>query len=72
MDSEMEGLFWITVLGIGLILGGMVLMKKVLLDDWMIIAYMILSSAAFTTYFNLQILLGRNLTCVRLPHRPPG
>ena len=29
MDSEMEGLFWIVVMGIGLVLGGMALMKSV-------------------------------------------
>ena len=36
MDSEMEGLFWITVLGVGLILGGIALMKNALhLSDWL-------------------------------------
>jgi hypothetical protein len=51
MDSEMEGLFWVTMLGLGLILGGVVAMKKVQLNEWLIIAYMVLSSAAFVTYF---------------------
>jgi hypothetical protein len=61
MDSEMEGLFWITVLGIGLILGGIVLMKKVQLDDWMIVVYMMLSSLAFITYFGLGVWQVRRL-----------
>jgi hypothetical protein len=61
MDSEMEGLFWITVLGIGLILGGMVLMKKVQLDQWMIVVYMILSGSAFITYFGLGVWQVRRL-----------
>ncbi len=55
MDSEMEGLFWSTVLGLGLILGGLALLKKVEIGDWYILAYMILSSAAFITYFGLGL-----------------
>jgi hypothetical protein len=61
MDSEMEGLFWITVLGIGLILGGMALMKRLNFNDWMIVVYMMLSSAAFITYFSLGVWQVRRL-----------
>jgi len=56
MDSEMEGLFWITVLGLALILGGMALLKKVQLSESLIIAYMILSSVAFIAYFGFRSL----------------
>ena len=61
MDSEMEGLFWITVLGVALILGGMVLLTKAQLSQWLIVAYMILSSAAFITYFGLGLWQVRRL-----------
>ncbi len=61
MDSEMEGLFWITVLGLALILGGMALLKKVQLSESLIIAYMILSSAAFIAYFGLGVWQVRRL-----------
>jgi hypothetical protein len=61
MDSEMEGLFWITVLGLGLILGGIALLKKVQLSESLIVAYMILSSAAFMAYFGLGIWQVRRL-----------
>jgi hypothetical protein len=61
MDSEMEGLFWITVFGLGLILGGMVLMKKTHFSEGLIIAYMILSTAAFLTYFGLGVWQVRRL-----------
>ena len=61
MDSEMEGLFWITVLGVALILGGMVLMKSVQLSEWLIIAYGIISSAAFVTYFGVGVWQVRRL-----------
>lgn len=61
IDSEMEGLFWIAVLGIGLILGGMAMMKKFQFDDWMIVVYTVLSSAAFMTYFGLGVWQVRRL-----------
>jgi hypothetical protein len=55
MDSEMEGLFWITVLGLALVLGGMALLKKVQLSESLILGYMILSSVAFLAYFALGV-----------------
>ncbi len=61
MDSEMEGLFWITVFGVALILGGMVLLTKVQLSQWLIIAYLVLSSVGFITYFGLGLWQVRRL-----------
>ena len=61
MDSEMEGLFWSTVLGLALIVGGMALLKKVQLSESLIIAYMILSSVAFIAYFGLGVWQVRRL-----------
>jgi hypothetical protein len=56
LDEYLDGLFWITVFGLGLILGGMVLMKRVLqLSDALIIAYLILSSLAFIINFALSL-----------------
>ncbi len=54
-DEYLDGLFWITVFGIGLILGGMVLMKKVGLSDLFIVAYLVLSSAAFLVNFGINL-----------------
>jgi hypothetical protein len=53
--DEGVDLFWVTVFGLGLILGGMVVMKRVHLSDGLIIAYMILSSTAFTINFALSL-----------------
>jgi hypothetical protein len=54
--EEGVDLFWVTVIGLALILGGMVVMRKVLqLSDALIIAYMILSSTAFTINFALSL-----------------
>ena len=55
VDSGMEGLFWIIVFGIGLTVGGMVLMKQVQFNEWLIVAYMVLSSVAFITYFGVTL-----------------
>ena len=55
LDEYLDGLFWITVFGLGLILGGMVLMKKVQLNDGLIVAYLILSTTAFLINFVLSV-----------------
>jgi len=58
----MEGLFWITVFGIGLVVGGTVIMKKVQLDDWMIAGFLFLSFLALLTYYGLGFWQIRRLT----------
>ena len=56
LREEMVDLFWVTVFGLGLILGGMALIKSVLhLNEWILIAYMIVSSTAFTINFALSL-----------------
>lgn len=69
LREEMVELFWVTVFGLGLILGGMALIKSVLhLSEWILIAYMILSSTAFTINFALSLWQIRRLAgfCVGL------
>ena len=61
MDGEMEGLFWITVFGLVLILGGMALMKKLSLSEGFIVAYMIFGAVAFMAYFALGVWQVRRL-----------
>jgi hypothetical protein len=55
MDSEMEGLFWVTVLGLAAIFGGSAILKKVQLSEWIVVAYMVLSSVVFLSYFALGV-----------------
>lgn len=56
LREEMVDLFWVTVFGLGFILGGMALIKSVLhLNEWILIAYMIVSSTAFTINFALSL-----------------
>lgn len=56
LREEMVDIFWVTVFGLALIIGGMALIKNALrLDEWILIAYMILSSTAFTINFALSL-----------------
>ncbi|MCI0489240.1 MAG: zinc ribbon domain-containing protein [Blastocatellia bacterium] len=56
LDEYLTGLFWVTVFGLGLILGGMALMTEVLhLGRGVIIGYLILSSLAFIINFGLNL-----------------
>lgn len=53
-DDYVDGVFWTTVFGLGLIIGGMAVMKKVLqLDQGLILAYLAVSSLAFLTVFGI-------------------
>jgi hypothetical protein len=56
LDEYLEGLFWITVFGLGIILGGAALLTLVLqFPRWLVIAYLVLSSAAFLINFGLNL-----------------
>ena len=55
LRDEMVDLFWLTVIGLGMILGGMALIKGQGLGDWILIAYMILSTTAFAINFGLSL-----------------
>ena len=55
LDEYLDGLFWITVFGISLIFGGMVVMKAVGLGDLFILAYLLVSSTAFLINFGLNL-----------------
>ena len=61
MDSEMEGLFWITVMGMAAIFGGSALLKKLQLSEWIIVGYMIVSAVAVLSYFGLGVWQVRRL-----------
>jgi hypothetical protein len=56
LDDYLEGLFWITAFGLGIILGGAAVLKLVLqFPRGLIIAYLVLSSAAFLINFGLNL-----------------
>ena len=55
LDEHLDGLFWITVLGLAVIIGGMLLMKRFQFSEALILAYMVLSSAAFLVNFAINL-----------------
>jgi hypothetical protein len=54
-DEYLDGLFWTTFLGVGFVLGGTVALKKIGLNNWLILGYMVLSAVAFLINFALGI-----------------
>ena len=70
LDEYLDGLFWITVFGVGLIFGGMVVMKKVGLSDFFIFAYLLISSTAFLINFLINLTAARRIG--RKSHDLPG
>lgn len=67
LDSYLDGLFWITVFGVALTVGGMVVLKKLLFSDAFIVAFLVLSSTAFL--INLALNLRVILTILKNPKR---
>ena len=55
LDEYLDGLFWITVFGLGLILGGIALMQKLQVGSGLMITYLVMSSAAFLVNFWLSL-----------------
>lgn len=54
-DEYLDGLFWITVFGLGLIVGGIALLQKLQVGWGLTVAYLVLSSAAFLVNFWLSL-----------------
>lgn len=56
LRDEMVDLFWATVIGLGLMLGGMALIKNAMhLSDWILVVYLVISSSAFAVNFGLGL-----------------
>ncbi|HKQ79001.1 MAG TPA: hypothetical protein VJ810_35210 [Blastocatellia bacterium] len=61
-DEYLEGLFWITVFGLGIIIGGAALLTKVLqFSRGVVITYLVLSSTAFMINFGLNLWMALRL-----------
>lgn len=55
LDDYLDGLFWITVFGVAITAGGMLVLKKANLGDSFLLAFMILSSTAFFVNFAISL-----------------
>jgi len=71
LDNYLDGLFWITLLGLGFILGGMALLKKIQVSDGLMIAFVVLSFAAFLVNFGLSFREVQRLKRAREPIHTP-
>ncbi|HXD32811.1 MAG TPA: hypothetical protein VN643_16935 [Pyrinomonadaceae bacterium] len=65
MDSEMEGLFWITVFSLGFVLGGIIVLNKLHLSQAIIVAYLIFCALGFLSYFSLGIWQIRRMSRIK-------
>ncbi len=55
LDEYLDGLFWISVFGLGFIIGGAVVLKKVNFSDLVLIGYIILSTTIFLINFGFSL-----------------
>ena len=63
LDDSLDGLFWISVFGLGFIVGGAILLKKVQFSDLVVLIYVVLSSTVFLINFGFS--LWRSLSLMR-------
>ena len=63
LDSYLDGVFWVSVFGLGFIVGGAVLLKKVGFSDIVILTYAVLSSTVFL--INLALNLWNSVRLLR-------
>ena len=55
LDEYLDGLFWISILGLGFIIGGTVVLTKVGVRDLIVIGYAILSTIVFLINFGFSL-----------------
>jgi hypothetical protein len=62
LDDYLDGLFWITAFGVGLTAGGLLVLKKAEFSERFLLAFMILSAAAFLINFGLSLWVVRGVS----------
>lgn len=63
LDEYLDGLFWISVFGLGFVVGGMVLLKKVEFSELVILTYIAISTTIFLINFGFSAVGALN--CMR-------
>ena len=56
LDNYLDGLFWVTVLGLAFIFGGLILLKRFAFKEWVLITFVSVSSTAFLINFVVNLL----------------
>ena len=62
LDNYLDGLFWITAIGVALTGGGLLLLKKAEFSERFLLAFLILSATAFLVNFSLSLWVVRGIT----------
>ena len=55
LDNYLDGLFWITVIGLAFIFGGLIVLKQFEFQAWVSITFLCLSSTAFLINFGINL-----------------
>lgn len=55
LDEYLDGLFWISVFGLGFVVGGTALLSKLAVRDLIVLGYFILSSTIFLINFGFSL-----------------
>ncbi len=55
LDSYLEGLFWVTVIGLAFIFGGLIALRQFEFKEWVLITFVCLSSTAFVINFGINL-----------------
>ena len=63
LESHLDSVFWVSVFGLGFIVGGVVLLKKMGFSDAVMLIYAVLSSTVFL--INLVLNVWRSVTLLR-------
>ena len=55
LDNHLEGLFWVTVFGLAIVFGGLIVLKQFPFREWVLITFVALSSTAFLINFVMNL-----------------
>ena len=55
LDDYLDGLFWISVFGLGFIIGGTVVLSKIGVRDFIVLGYAVLSTIVFLINFGFSL-----------------
>src|SRR5678816_3747514 len=55
LDNYLDGLFWVTLLGLAFIFGGLIVLKKFSFQEWVLITYVSISSTVFLINFGIHL-----------------
>jgi len=55
LDNYLESLFWVTVFGLAVVFGGLIILKQFDFREWVLITFVSISSTAFLINFGINL-----------------